>query len=149
MLRDVMLVLHIAFVACWLGTTVTQIVLTPWMAKRGTDTTVSWVEATRLLGKRYYGPVGAMVAVTGVVLVTETVYDFSSGFVIVGLSAVAIGAAMGVVVFEPFMAKHVDALQRGDGGAAKKWRSNTMIAAVVDVVLLLVAILAMVKRWHA
>ena len=88
-MRDIVLVLHIALVACWFGTTVTQIVLTPWFAKRGSQTMISWVEATRLLGKRY------------------------------------------------------------DNVAAARLRSRTMAAAVIDVALLLVTMLAMVKRWHA
>ena len=58
MYRNVLLALHIASVAGWLGCNLTQLFLSRWFVRRGGDAAVAWFEATNRLARRYYNVVG-------------------------------------------------------------------------------------------
>ncbi len=149
MRRDVLLVAHIAAISAWLGANVVQFVLTPWFARRSIPENLGWISATLFLGRRYYNVVGALVAFTGVLLVLESDYNFSAGFVIVGVAMIVVGAVTGVAVFDRLINQHIVALQSSDLVLAAQLRARTLWVAVVDTSLLLLTAYAMVKRWHA
>ncbi len=100
-----------------------------------------------MLGQRYYNVVGAVVAMTGVALVLDTGYSFRNGFVVVGIATVVVGGLVGVLVFDRLSARHLVALRTNDQHAAGLVRTRTLQVAVLDTLLLLVTMLAMVRRW--
>lgn len=143
--RNVLLVVHIAAAAAWLGANFVQLALTPQFAKRGGEVAASWFEAASWLGKRYYNVAGGVLAVSGILLVMETPYDFSAGFVAVGIVVIVIGAVMGIAFFAP-EGDRLAATAREGGPLA----SNRYLAfALLDTALVILAITAMVWRWHA
>jgi hypothetical protein len=148
MLRDVLLVAHIAAVSAWLGANIVQFVLTPWFARRPVEQNLGWVSATLFLGRRFYNVAGMLIAFTGVSLVLETDYNFSSRFVMVGIATIVVGAVLGVAVFDRLMNRHVEALQSSDLALAARLRARTLQVAVIDTSLVLTTIFVMVKRWH-
>ena len=152
MYRNLLLVLHIAGVAAWLGANFTQLVLTPRFNRADNATRLTWVEATRFLGQRYYNVAGALIVITGVLLVIESpVFDFSAGFVAVGIAAVVIGGVTGVVGFERWNRGQVEALSASppDGATASALGRRVVTFALLDSAIVLTAVLAMVEKWRA
>lgn len=143
--RNVLLVVHIAAAAAWLGANFVQLALTPQFAKRGGEVAASWFEATSWLGKRYYNLAGGVLALTGVLLVMETGYEWSAGFVAVGIVVIVIGAVMGVAFFAPEGDRLAAASRDGKPLASSRY----LAFALLDTALVIVAISAMVWKWHA
>jgi len=149
--RTLLLVLHISAVAGWLGANFVQLVLSPRFAKGLTESAAAWTRQTIWLGQRYYGPVGAVVGVTGVLLVFDGDWSWSSGFVWVGVVAFVIGATLGVAVFGPLAERRATALESGAGAGAGPARIQSRIIgfALVDTAVITVALAAMVHKWQA
>lgn len=145
MQRNVLLALHIAAVAAWLGCNLTQLFLTPWFAGRGGEAAATWFEATSRLAKRYYNAAGAVLVTTGVLLVLKAGYDWSAGFIAVGFTVVIVGAVLGITFFGPD-GDRMAATQRS-GGAPDVRRYLVMVC--VDTTFVATAVLAMVARWRA
>lgn len=143
--RNVLLVVHIAAAAAWLGANFVQLALTPQFAKKGGEAAASWFEATSWLGKRYYNLAGAVLAISGILLVMETPYDFSAGFVAVGIVVIVIGGVMGVAFFAPEGERLAAAAREGGPLASNRY----LAFALLDTALVILAITAMVWRWHA
>ncbi|MGN6694357.1 MAG: hypothetical protein ACTHN0_09275 [Aquihabitans sp.] len=143
--RNVLLVVHIAAAAAWLGANLVQLALTPQFAKRGGEAAASWFEATSWLGKRYYNLAGIVLALTGILLVQETAYDWSAGFVAVGIVVIVIGAVMGVAFFAPEGDRLAAASRAGEPVASSRY----LAFALLDTALVVLAISAMVWKWHA
>jgi uncharacterized membrane protein len=148
--RTLVLTIHIAGVAGWLGANLTQLVLNPQMARQGREVEASWTRAQMFLGQRYYNVVGAVIAVTGVLLVLhEPVADWSSGFVWVGLAVVVLGGVLGVAVFTPLTHRRLAAIEAGDEAGRAASAQRTVVMACIDTALVLTAVLAMVHHWRA
>jgi len=149
MYRSVLLSLHIASVAAWLGCNFTQLFLGPWFAARGGDAALAWFEASARLARRYYNAAGTVLGVTGVLLVREAGYEWSAGFIAVGITVVVIGALLGVLVFAPGGDRLAAAQRDGDAARVRALSWRYTVAAVIDTALVLTAVLAMVHRWRA
>jgi hypothetical protein len=147
--RTLLLALHITGVAAWLGANFVQLVLTPRFAKEDRAVTKAWTDATIMLGMRYYNLAGALIAVTGVLLVLDGDWSWSAGFVWVGITVVVIGGAMGGLVFAPQSKRRSEALSSGDDAAAAATLRTIIPAAVLDTALILTAVVAMVHKWQA
>jgi hypothetical protein len=143
--RNLLLVAHIAAASAWLGANLTQLALTPWFVRRGGEVAVAWFQATSLLAKRYYNVAGAVLGLTGVLLVLEVGYEWSAGFIAVGITVIAIGAVTGIAFFGPEGERLTDPQLAGDPAASRRY----LAVAGVDTVLVLLAITAMVARWRA
>ena len=147
MYRDILLVIHITSVAAWLGCNLTQLFLGPWFARQSGAVAAAWYEATAHLASRYYNVAGTLLAVSGVLLVRESGYSWSAGFVSVGITVVVIGGVLGVLFFAPTGRKLAAAEREGTSPAALVRRYA--LVACIDTVFVLTAVLAMVKRWRA
>jgi hypothetical protein len=147
MTRTLVLALHIAGVAAWLGANFVQLVLSPRFAKGPSDVAAAWTRQTIWLGERYYIAAGALIAITGVALVLDGGWSWSSGFIWVGIIVVVIGAVMGGAGFGPLAKQRADALEAGDTAAADRAQGRIMPLALVDTALVLTAVLAMVDKW--
>jgi hypothetical protein len=106
---------------------------------------VAWFEATAVLTKRYYNAAGALLAVTGVLLVLEIGYGWGSGFIAVGITVIVIGATLGIGFFGPEGGRLADAARSGQPVVAKRY----LAVAALDTTLVLVAVWAMAAGWRA
>jgi hypothetical protein len=149
MTRTVLLAFHITGVAAWLGANFVQLVLTPRFARGPADLAAAWTRHTIWLGERYYNVAGAVIAITGVLLVLDGDWSWSAGFVGVGIAVILIGGAMGGALFGPLAKRRAAALESGDAAAAAAAHGKIMRLALLDTTLLLVTILAMVHKWQA
>jgi hypothetical protein len=147
--RTVLLSLHLVGVAAWLGANFVQLLVVPRMERAGTAVAVAWHETAADLSKKYYSAAGALVGVTGVLLVLDDRAEWSSGFVWVGIAAVAIGAFLGIVVFGPKEQELVAAHRSGDSGGVVRTLRTIRTFAVVDTLVVLLAVVAMVDHWQA
>jgi hypothetical protein len=107
----------------------------------------AWTRQTIWLGERYYIAAGALIAVTGVTLVIDGDWSWSSGFIWVGIAVVVIGAVMGGAFFGPLAKQRAAALDTGDVAAADRVQGRIIPLALLDTALVLTAILAMVDKW--
>ena len=148
MTRNLLLLLHIAGVAAWLGANFVQLVLTPRFARGPAELDAAWARQTIFLGERYYTAAGGLIGVTGVLLVLDGDWSWGSGFIWVGAAVIVIGAVMGVAFFAPLAQKRIGALESGDGAGAAAAQRRIIPLALLDTALMLTAVLAMVDRWQ-
>ena len=146
-LRTLVLTLHIAGVAAWLGANFVQMVLAPRFAKASNEIAAAWTRQTIWLGERYYSAVGALILITGVVLVIDGDWRWSTKFILLGIAIVFIGGTLGVAVFGPLAQKRADALDAGDDAAASAAMQRIIPWGAVDTILVLLTVLAMVDKW--
>lgn len=149
--RNILLTLHIAAIAGWLGANFVQLVLAPRFDKVGGEARKHWTEMTEWMGTRYYAVIGVLILVTGIGLVSldTTPWEFSDPFVGVGIAVVIVGAVMGGAVFSPLTKKRLAAFESGDETAAKAALSKISLAGAFDTLLVVMAVLAMVSKWKA
>jgi hypothetical protein len=147
--RTLLLAIHIAGVAAWLGANLVQLVLTPRFDKAGVAAAAAWTRQTIWLGERYYNVAGGLIAVTGVLLVLDGDWSWSAGFIWVGIAVVVIGAVLGVAHFGPQAKARAAALEAGDEPAAERALGRILPAAYLDTLLIVTAVLAMVDKWQA
>jgi hypothetical protein len=145
--RNVILTIHIAGAAAWLGANFVQTVLAPRFAKASNEVAAAWTRQTIWLGERYYSVVGALILISGVVLVIDGDWRWSTRFIVLGIATVFIGGILGLAVFAPLAQKRLDALEAGDEAAAASAMQRIIPWAVFDTVLVLLTVLAMVDRW--
>lgn len=147
MTRTLLLAVHIAGVAAWLGANFVQLVLSPRFAQGSAVVAAAWTRQTIWLGERYYNVAGGVITATGVLLVLDGDWSWGSGFIWVGVAVVVIGGVMGVTLFGPLARQRADALESGDDTAAAAAQSRIIPLALLDTALVLLAVLAMVDRW--
>jgi hypothetical protein len=149
MTRTVLLVVHITGVGSWLGANAVQLLLSPRFARASTDVAAAWTRQIVWLAERYYVVVGAVIGITGVLLVLDGDWSWSSGFIWVGVTVLVIGAVLGVAVFGPLARARADALDSGDRDRADTAQRRIVPFGIVDTALVVVAIAAMVHKWQA
>ena len=149
--RTILLALHITFIGSWLGANVVQFILTPRFDKGDRAGNLEWNKQIQWLGGRYYGILGVLVLATGAGLVSlkSTPYEFSSGFVDLGIAIVILAAVLGAGVFSPLQKKRVEALESGDDARAAALKTRILGFGAFDTALLLLTIVAMVHKWRA
>jgi uncharacterized membrane protein len=149
--RTILLSFHIVFVAAWLGANVVQLLLSPRFDKVGGAGNLEWNRQIEWLGKRFYAVVGMLVLLTGVglVLLESTPWEWSDGFVGLGIGVVVLAAILGAAVFSPLQAKRIAAIESGDTTAARQLMGRIVAFGVFDSALVVLTILAMVHKWAA
>jgi hypothetical protein len=145
--RTVLLSLHIASIASWLGADVLQhAVRRRWQNATG-DAALAWARMVFWLHDRYYAVVAGLIALTGVGLVFDGDWSWGSGFIWVGISTVVAGGVFGGVVLKRLYAKQVEALEKGDSAAAHEAHGRSVPIETFLTTAVLVTILAMVSKW--
>jgi hypothetical protein len=147
--RTLLLSLHIAAVAAWLGANFVQIAVSPRFARERPEVAAAWNRQQMWLGQRYYSLAGAVIAISGVLLVLDGDWSWSGKFIWVGIAVIVIGGVMGVAAFTPLAEKSLTALEAGDAPAAAEVNRRVTALALLDTALVLTAILAMVHKWQA
>jgi hypothetical protein len=145
--RTFLLALHIAAVAAWLGANFVQAVLSPRFAKESPTVAAAWTRQQMWLGQTYYNAAGAIIALTGVLLVIDGPWDWGDGFVLVGIAVVVVGGALGGLVFAPLARQRLAGLESGDLASAEAAQNRIIPMAVLDTILVLTAVVAMVHKW--
>lgn len=147
--RTILLTVHIAAVAGWLGADLLQHAVSSRLARDSASTALAWARQQLWLHERYYPAVAVVVVVSGVLLVLDGDWSWSSGFIWVGVAAVVGGATLGGGGLGSLTKQQVAALEGGDtAGAAAAHRRSALLGIVVTL-LPLIAIVAMVERWRA
>lgn len=145
--RTLLLAIHIASVGGWLGANFLQLLLSPRFARGSAESAAAWTRQTIWLGERYYGVIGALIAISGVLLVIDGDWSWSSGFIWVGVAVVVLGGVMGVAVFGPIAKRRLAALESGDTATAAQQLKRLIPFGLLDTVVILIAVLAMVHKW--
>ncbi|MFP5255930.1 MAG: hypothetical protein ACLGI8_08795 [Acidimicrobiia bacterium] len=147
MTRTLLLWLHIASVAAWLGANFVQLVLSPRFAREPADVAAAWTRQTIWLGERYYNAAGTVLGVTGVLLVLDGDWSWGTEFIWVGIAVLVVGGAMGGLLFGPLAKRRAAALESGDHAAAAEAQGRIIPLALLDTALVLLAVWAMVDKW--
>ncbi len=147
--RTILLTLHIAAVAAWLGADLLQHAISPRFSRESSGAATAWARQQLWLHEKYYPVVAIVVVATGVLLVLDGEWSWSSGFIWVGVGAVLGGAALGGGGLGSLTKQRVAALEVGDAEAAAGAHRRGAVLGVVVTLLPLIAIIAMVERWRA
>lgn len=148
MVRNGLLALHITAVSAWLGANLVLLVLGPRFAAGPAETAAAWTRQTAWLGERFYNVAGVTIGTTGVLLVLNGGWSWSSGFIWVGIAVLVIGGATGALLFVPLAKRRAAALEDTRQADADTAQRRILALSVLDTVLVLTAVLAMVAKWQ-
>lgn len=146
-MRTLLLSLHIASIASWLGADVMQHAARRRWVGESPDAVKAWARMQFWLHDRYYAVVAVLILVTGIALVFEGDWSWTSNFIWVGVATVVAGGLFGGVVLKGLARKRIDALESGDDAGAEMARKRAVPIEIFLTVFVLVTIVAMVHRW--
>ena len=146
-MHDLLLVLHIVGVATWLGANMVQFLSTRRLVAQGGQVAAAWTATTLLWGRILYMPAAVLVLVTGTWLVLDGAWEFSDVFVSVGFTVIIIATILGIVVTAKIGERATAAFGAGDDAAGNAEINKLMSWAILDTVLIVIAIIAMVGKW--
>lgn len=149
-MRTILLTLHIIGAGVWLGANVAQLVTTRRLASGGGTDAATWMATIVHWGRVIYMPASIVLLATGIGLVLDSdFYDFSNAFVSIGFLAVVAGAAIGIAVISKGSERAAAAFASGDDATGAAEVAKFMPWAMLDSLILVVAVLAMVGKWGA
>jgi len=146
-MRTLLLSLHIVGVAAWLGANFTQMFVVRILEGGGHETARLWHSASALMVRTYYNLAGALITVTGILLVIDGDWSWSGGFIAVGFITVVVGGALGILFFQPMSQRAIAAHEAADDTASRSVLRKLTIGVLVDSTLVVVTIFAMVAKW--
>lgn len=148
-MRNVLLVLHVIGVALWLGANGVQAFAGSRTASAGAEARLWWAETQGAMARALYNVAGVLVLLTGLGLVlrSDSPWEFSDTFVSVGLVAVIIGAGLGMAVFGPGSRQLSAAIRQSDAAAERSLTNRLTAFGILDTIVVVVAITAMVAKW--
>jgi hypothetical protein len=148
-IRTILLTLHIAAIASWLGADVVQHAMRHRWQKETPEATKAWARMQFWLHDRYYVVVAGLILVTGIALVQDGHWGWSSTFIWLGIATIAAGATLGGIGLKTLAKRRVESFEAGDmqGAAAAERRALPIELLLTAFVLLSVA--AMVQKWGA
>jgi hypothetical protein len=147
--RTLLLTLHIALAAGWIGADFAVHVLSPRLHQGPTATQLAWARQIEWLHAKYYAAVAVLLLASGVLLVLDGDWSWSSGFIWVGVGAIVGGATLGGGGLGSLAKRQVAALESGDAAAVAAARRAMVPLSIVVTALPIVAVLAMVDKWKA
>ena len=145
--RTVLLTLHIAAIASWLGADVVLHAMRHRWQKESPEAAKAWARMQFWLHDRYYAVVAVAILVTGVALVQHGHWGWSSKFIWVGLGTIAAGATLGGIGLKGLAKKRIDALEAGDAEGAVAADRRSLPIEMLLTAFVLVAVVAMVHKW--
>lgn len=147
--RTILLSLHIAMIASWLGADTLQYALRPRWAKESMDAQTAWARMQFFAHNRYYAVVAVLILITGLGLVFDGDWSWGSNFIYVGIAAIVLGGLLGGVGLKGLAKKRLDALEAGDMPTAEAADKRALPIEIFLTAFVLVTILAMVTKWGA
>jgi hypothetical protein len=149
MARTLLLTVHIAAVALWLGANAVQLSIGSRFTSADRSAALTWLQATRWMAERYYNVAGVLIGVTGVALVLHGDWSWGAGFIWVGVIAIVIGAVLGIVEFLPTNTRMIAATEAGDTATVAALTRRSIRFAVLDTSVVVITVVAMVHKWAA
>ena len=150
-MRDTLLTIHILSAGVWMGTNVVGFMVNPQINPKASAIASDHWHRTVVGFKNYlYIPAYVIVLITGVLLVIgvdNSPYKMSDTFVLIGFLAVLVGAVLGMIYFPRQGRKAGTAYDDGDMAAATSIERKIALFSVVDMVVIVVAVVAMVGTW--
>ena len=148
---ELMEFLHILGAASWFGANLVRAFACGPMTSVDDGAAAAWHRVTVSMGRVIHTPAAIVVFVSGFGLVglADGLYSMTDPFVVVGILAVVIGAALGMVVIGPNGRRIAAAYERADHRQAASLSRRSSLVGWVDTAVLAFAILVMVMRWGA
>lgn len=147
--RTILLSLHIAAIASWLGADVVQHAMRHRWQREASDVAAAWARMQFWLHDRYYAVVAVLILASGIALVQDGHWGWSSTFVWVGVGTIVAGGSLGGIVLKGLAQKRADALSTGDVAGAAAADRRALPIELVLTALVLVTVVAMVHTWGA
>ena len=145
--RTMLLTLHITAIASWLGVDVAQHAMRHRWQKETSEATKAWARMQFWLHDRYYAVVAGLILVTGIALVQDGHWGWSSTFIWVGIATIVAGATLGGIGLKGLAKKRLEALDAGDTQRAVAADGRALPIELLLTALVLVTVVAMVHRW--
>ena len=147
--RTILLTLHITAIASWLGADVAQHAMRHRWQKETSEATKAWARMQFWLHDRYYAVVAGLILVTGIALVQDGHWGWSSTFIWVGIATIVAGATLGGIGLKGLAKKRIDTLEAGDTQGAAEVERRALPIELLLTVFVLVSVVAMVHKWGA
>ena len=145
--RTMLLTLHITAIASWLGVDVAQHAMRHRWQKETSEATKAWARMQFWLHDRYYAVVAVLILVTGIALVQDGHWGWSSGFIWVGIATIVAGATLGGIGLKGLAKTRVEALEASDAHAAVATDRRSLPIELMLTAFVLVTVAAMVHKW--
>ena len=145
--RTILLSLHIAAIASWLGADVVQHAMRHRWQEEASDATKAWARMQFWLHDRYYAVVAVVILVSGIALVQDGHWGWSSTFIWIGIAAIVAGATLGGIRLKGLAKKRIDALEAGDTRGAAAAERRALPIELLLTALVLVTVVSMVHKW--
>lgn len=146
-MSETLLIIHILSAATWIGGSLFLGFVGPRMGKAGGPAAGAWVGVVLEAVPKFFLPAALLTLLSGATIVaTQDEWDWSDGFVGIGLAVVVVALALAFMNNVPSLRKMLVAAKSGDGptvaaNARKVTRGGAAIA-----LLLILALIAMVLR---
>jgi uncharacterized membrane protein len=146
-MHSALLIIHILAAATWLGAGVTVALLSSMAQAEtiGAGLAVSFEKIGNLL----FMPTGILVLISGVVLVLDSPWKFTSLFVIIGIIAVVNGAVFGARVTGPMTKSMQQAHQSSDVPRLRALYRRFGMLVLADVGVVAIALIGMILKLGA
>src|SRR3954468_12807755 len=145
--RTLLLALHITAIASWLGVDVVQHATRRRWQKETSEAAKAWARMQFWLHDRYYAVVALLIVVTGIALVQDGHWGWSSTFIWVGMAAIAAGATLGGIGLKGLAKRRIDALEASDAPSAAALDRRALPIELFLTAFVLVTVVAMVHKW--
>jgi len=145
--RTVLLTLHIAAIASWLGADVVQHAMRHRWQRETSEVSEAWARMQFWLHDRYYAVVAVLILVSGIALVQHEHWAWSSTFIWVGLATIAAGATLGGIGLKGLAKKRIEALEASDADGAEAADRRALPIELLLTAFVLVTVVAMVHKW--
>jgi len=147
--RTILLTLHIAAIASWLGADVVQHAMRHRWQKATPEAAKAWAGMQFWLHDRYYAVVVVVILASGIALVQDGHWAWSSKFIWVGIATIVAGGTLGGIGLKALAKKRVAALDANDTQAAAAAERRALPIELLLTAFVLVTVVAMVHRWGA
>ena len=147
--RTMLLTLHITAIASWLGVDVAQHAMRHRWQKETSEATKAWARMQFWLHDRYYAVVAVLILVTGIALVQDGHWGWSSTFIWIGIATIVAGATLGGIGLKGLAKRRIDTLEAGDTQGAAAVERRALPIELLLTVFMLVSVVAMVHKWGA
>jgi len=147
--RTALLALHITAIASWLGADVLQHAMRHRWKRETPDVNLAWARMQFWMHDRYYVVVAAVIVLTGIGLVQDGDWAWSSSFIWFGIGTIVAGATLGGIVLKRLAQTRADALSAADAEAAAVAYGRALPIEVLLTAFVLITVVAMVHKWGA
>lgn len=147
--REVLLSIHIAMGACWLGADIVQHLYRKHWAGESLEGQRAWMRMIESMHARYYAVVAVLILLSGIGLVQESNWSWSSGFIWIGIATIVLGGALGGGRLGPLSKQRLAALDANDTETAAGVAKRMLPIEIALTSFVLITVVAMVTKWGA